>query len=268
MKEYIPSSPSSSKIHIKNKKRLTMVIDSGLPINSFKDIITTFSSYISLIKLGFGSSLIYSEQILEEKIAFAKAYGIYPYFGGTLFEIFVKGKSIEDYLQFCHQNKIELIEISEGVINLERKDKCRYINQCLDQSFCVITEVGTKNAVMDEEINYEELIQEALYDLELGASKVIFESREGGNLGLYDKKCDIRQERLHVLKSVNERIDDFIFEAPLLHQQAELIKTFGPEVNLGNISPQGIISLECLRRGLRADTLPFINPFEIEASND
>ena len=37
-------------------------------------------------------------------------------------------------------------------------------------------------------------------------------------------------------------------------QQVWFINSFGANVNLGNISPNDIISLECLRLGLRGDT--------------
>ena len=46
-----------------------------------------------------------------------------------------------------------------------------------------------------------------------------------------------------------------IFEAPKKHQQVWFIEHFGAGVNLGNVLPQDVISLESLRLGLRADTL-------------
>jgi len=46
-----------------------------------------------------------------------------------------------------------------------------------------------------------------------------------------------------------------VFEAPLLRQQAWFINRFGPEVNLGNIPTQDIVSLESLRLGLRSETV-------------
>ena len=46
-----------------------------------------------------------------------------------------------------------------------------------------------------------------------------------------------------------------MFEAPKRNQQAWFIGNYGNEVNLGNIAPQDIVSLESLRMGLRADTM-------------
>ena len=46
-----------------------------------------------------------------------------------------------------------------------------------------------------------------------------------------------------------------IWEAPTKESQAWFIRHFGPNVNLGNIPPDEVISLETLRLGLRGDTL-------------
>ena len=48
---------------------------------------------------------------------------------------------------------------------------------------------------------------------------------------------------------------DLLFEAPTKASQTAFIKQFGPSVNLGNIPPEEVLSLETLRLGLRGDTL-------------
>ena len=45
-----------------------------------------------------------------------------------------------------------------------------------------------------------------------------------------------------------------IWEAPKKDQQIWFINSFGSNVNLGNIAPNDVIPLECLRLGLRSDT--------------
>ena len=50
-------------------------------------------------------------------------------------------------------------------------------------------------------------------------------------------------------------IHRLIFEAPQRHQQIWFIERYGSDVNLGNIDPSDVVSLETLRLGLRADTL-------------
>jgi phosphosulfolactate synthase len=46
-----------------------------------------------------------------------------------------------------------------------------------------------------------------------------------------------------------------IFEAPGKSQQAWFIRQLGADVNLGNVAPASVLSLETLRLGLRADTI-------------
>jgi phosphosulfolactate synthase len=48
--------------------------------------------------------------------------------------------------------------------------------------------------------------------------------------------------------------EKILWEAPQKNQQVWFIKLFGAEVNLGNIGPNEMIPLECLRLGLRGDT--------------
>ena len=50
-------------------------------------------------------------------------------------------------------------------------------------------------------------------------------------------------------------VEKLIFEAPQKEQQVWFIKKYGSNVNLGNIPPKEVISLETIRQGLRSDTL-------------
>ena len=50
-------------------------------------------------------------------------------------------------------------------------------------------------------------------------------------------------------------LERVLFEAPNKDLQIQLIRKFGSEVNLGNISSSDIVALETLRLGLRGDTL-------------
>jgi phosphosulfolactate synthase len=49
--------------------------------------------------------------------------------------------------------------------------------------------------------------------------------------------------------------DQLLFEAPTTTLQTYFITRLGTDVNLGNVPANGVIGLETLRLGLRADTL-------------
>ncbi len=83
---------------------------------------------------------------------------------------------------------------------------------------------------------------------------VVCEGRATGTAGLY--RAD-GEARTGLIDEIVHEIDlaQLVFEAPRKDQQAWLISRFGGSVNLGNVPPAEVISLESLRLGLRADTL-------------
>ena len=61
--------------------------------------------------------------------------------------------------------------------------------------------------------------------------------------------------------------DSILWEAPKKAQQVYFIKLIGANVNLGNIAPNELIPLECLRLGLRGDTFFQFLPEELVKAN-
>jgi phosphosulfolactate synthase len=45
-----------------------------------------------------------------------------------------------------------------------------------------------------------------------------------------------------------------MFDAPRKDQQVWFVRRLGPDVNLGNVTPEDVLSLETIRVGLRSDT--------------
>jgi phosphosulfolactate synthase len=90
-------------------------------------------------------------------------------------------------------------------------------------------------------------------ELEAGAWKVIAEARESGSVGIFRHDGEVRMglidEIVHAVAPEN-----ILFEAPRKDQQVWFIRRFGPDVNLGNIVPEEVLSLETMRVGLRSDT--------------
>ena len=101
-------------------------------------------------------------------------------------------------------------------------------------------------------------------ELEAGSWKVIAEARESGTVGIYRPNGTAHvvliNKILNKVKGAN-----IIWEAPKKEQQVWFIKQQGANVNLGNIAPDDVIPLECLRIGLRGDTFFTYLPEEITA---
>lgn len=240
---FIPERPIKPR-----DKGLTMVMDKGLSVSEAESMVESSGEFIDFVKFGFGTALITNK--LEEKIKIYKQAGIRPYFGGTLFEIFIIRGLFDDYCKFIDKYKLDLAEVSDGSMDMDHAVKCDYISK-LAKRVTVISEVGSKMA--DVIIPDDEWVAQMKTELEAGSWKVIGEARESGNIGIYNANhsanIQLIDDIIHHVK-----IDNVIWEAPIKSQQAWFINLLGENVNLGNIAPNEVVSLETLRRGLRGDT--------------
>ncbi|MFA4884671.1 MAG: phosphosulfolactate synthase [Desulfotomaculaceae bacterium] len=233
---------------------LTMVIDKGLGLNETKDLFEVAANYIDFIKLGFGTSALYTRDILAQKINLANSYGVMIYPGGTFMEIAISQNKLKEYISMVGKLGYPAIEVSDGTVNVSPEVRERAIAMALDAGLLVLTEVGKKN--LRDKVRMEHYAGQIRQDLDSGAFRVIIEGRESGkDAGFYDGKGRfIADEMEHILEAVGDT-NLLIWEAPLKQQQQELITQFGPNVNLGNIPSNEALALEALRVGLRGDTL-------------
>lgn len=250
---YIPERPQKPR-----NLGLTMVMDKGLSLSEAESMVESGSEFIDFVKFGFGTALITNK--LEEKIRVYQQAGIRPYFGGTLFEIFIIRGMFDEFCKFIDKYKLDLAEVSDGSMVMDNDVKCEYISK-LAKRVTVISEVGSKNA--DVHIPDEVWVAMMRKELEAGSWKVIAEARESGNIGIYNSNnsanTKLIDDIIHHIK-----IENVLWEAPLKSQQAWFIGLLGANVNLGNIAPNEIISLETLRMGLRGDTFLQFLPNELK----
>ncbi len=227
---------------------LTMVMDKGLSVREIEDLIEVAGPYIDIVKLGWATS--YVTPNLSKKLDVYKSAGIPVYFGGTLFEAFVIRGRFDDYRRVLDKYDLHHAEVSDGSIDIPHDEKCKYISE-LSTQVTVISEVGSKDA--QKIFAPYKWIQMMKAELEAGSWKLIAESREGGNVGIYRESGEVRQGLVdEILTQVPaERI---IWEAPQKNQQVWFIELIGANVNVGNIAPAEVIPLETIRLGLRGDT--------------
>jgi phosphosulfolactate synthase len=228
---------------------VTHVIDTGLSTVEAEGLMASASEYVDLVRLGWGSAYVTSD--VRAKVRRYQNAGVPVMLGGTLTELaWLRGK-MAGLTAWLDELGIEHVEVSSGTVSMPPKEKLDLI-ESLAQRYTVFAEVGEKdpNALLAP-YRWVQLIRDALA---AGATKVVCEGRATGDAGMYRPNGEPREglidEVLHELHS--ERL---IFEAPLKHQQVWFIEHIGPGVNLGNVMPADVISLETLRLGLRADTL-------------
>ena len=236
---------------------LTMMMDKGLSWRQAENFVDANAHLTDLVKLGFGTSYVTND--FQRKIDIYKAGNLNVYLGGTLFEAFVVRGMFDDYRRLLDKFKIDTCEVSDGSIVLPNEKKCEYI-ATLAKDYRVLSEVGSKEAGIF--ISPSKWISMMKDELDAGAWKVIAEARESGTVGIYRPNGTAHVALVNKIIA-KVKIENILWEAPLKNQQVWFIKQFGANVNLGNISPNEVIALECLRLGLRGDTFFESLPKEI-----
>ena len=227
---------------------LTMVMDKGLAVDEARNFLSVAAPYVDLIKLGFGTAVV--ANTLREKIELYRSYNIPVYFGGTLFEAFLIRNQFDDYQNLLTEYGLTHAEVSDGSIIIPHAEKCGYIEK-LAKQVTVLSEVGSKDETnIMPPYKWIELMRA---ELEAGASYVIAEAREAGNVGIYRGTGEVRQGLVQeILTQI--QAEKILWEAPQKAQQVYFLELLGQNVNLGNIAPNDVIPLEATRIGLRGDT--------------
>ena len=229
---------------------LTHVLDRGLSLAQVDGLVEVAGDSVDIVKLGWGTALATGN--LHPKLERYRAHGIPVVLGGTLTELAIRERRVDALVDWLRELRLEHVEVSDGTITLDERDKCELIRRFASEGFTVLSEVGSKD---DTKIMAPyRWVEQIEAELEAGAWKVIAEARETGNAGIFRADGEVR---MGLIDEIAHAIDPerMIFEAPRKDQQVWFIERFGSEVNLGNIAPDDVLSLETLRLGLRSDTM-------------
>jgi len=228
---------------------LTHALDKGFSLEQVRQFLEVAQDYVDIVKLGWGTAAVTPN--VKEKIRLYHSFGIPVCFGGTFFEVCLRQNKLEEFIALVRECEMTCVEISDGTIDIAEEDKLALLRR-FAKEFRVLSEVGSKDESVV--ITPSTWIDSIKRELEAGAWKVITEGRETGNAGIYRPSGDVKDG---LLEEIRESFDasQLLFEAPIKKQQAWFIKEFGANVNLGNIAPEEVISVETLRIGVRGDTL-------------
>ena len=231
------------------ERGLTHVMDKGLTLVEAEGLLETAGEFVDIVKLGWGTSYVTAN--LAEKIRLYQSHAVPVMCGGTLLEAAIARGRVDEFRRWTAGYGFTHVEVSDGTIQIARESKLELIS-ALAEEYVVLSEVGSKDAeCVYAPYQWVAWIKE---ELAAGATKVITESREAGNAGIFRGSGEVRSglvdEIVHEIP-----LDSLLFEAPQKDQQAWFIRHLGADVNLGNIPPDEVIPLETLRLGLRSDTM-------------
>jgi phosphosulfolactate synthase len=233
---------------------ITHVLDRGLSLAQIDSLVEVAGGSIDIVKLGWGTSVVTGN--LELKLARYREYDIPVVLGGTLTELAIAQDRLDALLNVIRRLGLAHIEISDGTITLAHEAKLELIER-LSSEFTVLSEVGSKD---DTRIMAPyRWVEQIESEFAAGAWKVIAEARESGTVGIFRHDGEVR---MGLIDEIVHRVphERLIFEAPRKEQQVWFVRRLGPNVNLGNIPPDDVLSLETIRLGLRSDTaLDYVN---------
>ncbi len=162
------------------KRGLTNVLDKGLGYYAALALVEQAAEYIDLVKLGWGTARLITEETIKKKIGLFTGNGVSVGNGGTFLEIAHRQGKVRDFFQTARRIGLNVIEVSNGVVPMGIEAKQKLISEARSMGFDVISEIGRKDPREDALLSVEERIEEAKRDMEAGASRIIIEAREGG----------------------------------------------------------------------------------------
>lgn len=232
------------------RQGLTVMIDNGLPMGLFRDVVASSGQLLDLVKFGWGTALVTAD--LDAKVAALRETDIGYYFGGTLFEKFLSQDRVDGYTELCRRFDCRYVEVSNGTLPMSNAEVASWVRKLADE-YVVIAEVGYKQPDR-QTLRPQAWVDFIEEDLDAGATLVTTEARESGTAGIAGADGLPRAEVLDAILGSGLDPSRLVFEAPTKTLQTHLIGRLGPDANLGNIGWRDVIALETLRLGLRSDT--------------
>ena len=180
---------------------LTMVLDTGVGLGQLRDTLELAGHCIDHWKLGFGTSVFHSKQALQQKLELLAEQRILSFPGGTLLEVALIEHHCRDYMRKARQLGFTAVEISDGTIPMPDFRRKNIIHCALDAGLVAITEVGKKDP--RQQPSAEQVAEQALTDLENGASWVVMEGRESGRgVGIFGEHGQVLDEAVATIMTL------------------------------------------------------------------
>ncbi|MEW9105977.1 phosphosulfolactate synthase [Paenibacillus sp.] len=233
---------------------MTMVMDKGMGINEFTDMLELAHEHIDVIKLGFGTSAVTPPLLLSAKLEAAARHNVIVIPGGTFLEIAVAQGMVDAFFHMMRETGFTGVEVSDGTITLSRKERNALIRRACEEGLLVCTEYGKKDN--SSPFVLHDIVNTFSEDLAHGAEWMTLEGRESGvGVGVFDCGGSCDTTLVQQIAAAVHTPNRLMWEAPQKDQQVEILRTIGLDANIGNVSPHDILAFEALRRGLRSDTM-------------
>ena len=244
------------------KSGITMVSDYQLGLASLSDLIEVAGHYIDFFKIATGTSRLFEKGHLQAKIKMLRANDIRPFLGGQFQEYVLHTMGIDAmprHLKEAQALGFDIIEISDNMVQLGQGIRQQLFDMVYDQGMTPVGEVGDKK----DSSSIMSIIDEVNEVLEMSAEFALIEAAELMHGGVPNKELILAiQENVDITRCIFELATPRVGNTTVQISAGKkfLVKTFGPDVNLGNVTPDVVIETETTRLGLgSAGPLDFLD---------
>jgi len=238
-----------------NKPRtsgLTMVTDYQITLDGLRGLIELGGAYIDIFKVATGTARLFPRDHLVAKLELLRSNQVRPFLGGQMQEYVLHSMGIgamEAHLKEAKEIGFDMVEISDNIIDLGEGTRHRLIRLVQDAGLAAVGEIGDKRDNSDP----AEMIREVNEVLASGAEIAMIEGQELMVDGKPNKTLIMAlKENVDVSRCMFELSTPRVGStAPQIYAGKKfLVKTFGPDVNLGNVTSDVVIETETTRLGL------------------
>ncbi|WP_168666504.1 phosphosulfolactate synthase [Paraburkholderia sp. SG-MS1] len=236
------------------KRGLSMMIDWGMGVARQRDTLESAGAYIDFAKVAAGISRFLPKDVLTQKLATYREFGVSTSPGGAFAELAFAQRKYPEFVDETVAIGYDSIEVSDNLLHFEADEKAACIARAKQAGLKVFGEVGKKEGSMND----DEIVTDVHTCLQAGADWVYLEAVELFTDG------QIRGDLIARLQSEfgDEKL---IYELPvvILHGMTRdykhkvttwLVRTLGTEVNLANLEWDELYIAELVRRGFAGDT--------------
>lgn len=233
------------------QRGLTMVIDWGLGLGAQEDLDHVGSDHFDLAKIAVGVSRLLPNEYLKDKINRYLSHNVEPFPGGQYLEYAEVHGLTEGYYDACVAAGYRWVEVSDNIAPVTAEWKGRMIREAREKhGLSVLGEVGKKEG-LDNPIP---LVDNARICVDAGARIVLLEAAE-----LVDGDAETARALEEIVEVIG--LDTVMFELPgpwiegvnlydVHRMRRDLVDRYGTQVNIGNVMPDDLLSMEAYRRGL------------------
>ena len=212
--------------------------------NGIRDLLSVAAQYIDYAKIYALNALLIPGEVLSRTTALYRDAGVTPFAGGILFEYAWQRHEIDGLVDLLERLGITGLEISENYVTLAADERDRLIERFQSTGLAVVYEFGRKNP--EEPMSFDYLGGIVNQVARHGIRHVTVEQCE------IDLVAAAGPDALAALAAqpwfdrVLIEVDPYRFP----EQHVKMIRDFGPDVNLANVTPGQILRLEGFRRGI------------------